>query len=656
MKTRSFLSVARLSLIGVAILLTHCGQDVTDPSAPAPGQETHDVVARPESGVDKRLDLRGTLDPVGSDSAVPRGSDLSADARAYAVSVVSRAGVLSPAFEELRTMSDVDGLTHVRLRQLHQGLKVWGADVVVHASEHELLSMAGTVAPGLGQLDTTTSLEPAQVLALARTDRFGSRVVPTSREEVEKVIFVDSSSTPHVAFHSSLYNELEGSVAPGLWNHIVDAKTGEVLARWNAIDTLSQASGPGGNAKYFHPWQSELDVEAKGTAFVMTTTRLRTLNLRNAQSGGVEVTGSLAAIGDAAINDAHGYAEVTLNMMSDWMGQSSINGNGMRILSRVHYGVRYENAFWDGTQMTYGDGANTFYPLSGALDVVAHEINHGFTQFHSGLAYSNEAGGLNESFSDIAGKTAEFYYKTNPTWDLGADIFKSNGALRYMCNPTADGRSIDHASKMTPSLDPHFSSGPPNKAFCRASKRASTNGDANGTANPVGVHRIASAFYLANAQYWTSSSTYVQACKGTIDAAKALGFSATELDYLRTSWADVGIFCDGAAPPPPPCDQILTGATGTLTSPNYPSNYGDRFSKVWCVDAAPGKTVTLSFQDFATESGYDFVTVSDKAGTVLSKKSGTSAPPAATSSRIYVKFTSDEYVTARGWKASWTTN
>src|SRR5262249_4444923 len=155
-----------------------------------------------------------------------------------------------------------------------------------------------------------------------------------------------------------------------------------------------------------------------------------------------------------------GFAEETLNTLSEWFGHNSIDDNGFKILSRVHYSTNYENAFWDGTQMTYGDGASTFYPLSGDVDVVGHEIDHGFTTFHSNLIYSGPSGGNNESFSDIAGTIVEFHREGNSAdFDLGRDIFRANSALRFMCNPTQDGASIDNANNFTPGLDVHFSSG-----------------------------------------------------------------------------------------------------------------------------------------------------------------------------------------------------
>jgi Zn-dependent metalloprotease len=659
-------STKRLSVIGIALLLAACADTVGsgEPSERTDREPTESTGKT--KAAERKTDTRDTLTGVSSDERQKRTTkDLLSDARAYASKIATRAGVTNPRFGDLHVAQGVDGLMHVRLEQKHlidgSELKVWGADVVVHATETELVGLNGSLAPHIEDRFPTNAmtrnmpLPESDILPLAKSDQFGTRSVPTSRDQIERIIYVDAEGASHLAFHTTFYNELVDGIAPGLWNHVLDAKTGELLAKWNGIDTVSQASGPGGNPKITHSWTNELDVEdsGNGTNLVMTTPRLRTLNMSNSQTGnGTDIKAPLDGFNDAAVNDAHGYAEITLTMLKEWMGHDSIDDAGFRIVSRVHYGVNYENAFWNGVQMTYGDGKNTFYPLSGALDVVAHEIHHGFTTKHSNLAYSGEPGGLNESFSDIAGKTAEFFYKQNANWDLGGDIFKSNGALRYMCNPSRDGRSIDNASQMTPTLDPHYSSGPSNKAFCRLSKRLSSSGDAEGTATRDGVRRAASAFYLANASYWTSSTTFVQGCQGTVDAARALGFSDDEVAAVKSSWVDVGVYCDGLAAPPPPCDVTLTDAAGELTSPNYPEPYTDSFNKTWCIDA-PSGDATVTFTDFETESGYDFVSVGDKTGRIISKTSGTTKPTAVTSSRVYVIFKTDASVTKKGWKATW---
>ena len=103
------------------------------------------------------------------------------------------------------------------------------------------------------------------------------------------------------------------------------------------------------------------------------------------------------------------------------------------------------------------------------------------------------------------------------------------------------------------------------------------------------------------------------------------------------------------------CDETITDESGTLTSPNYPSNYPNSYSHTWCIVPASGGAATLHFDAFATEQNYDFVQIRDANGQELSNTSGSTAPADATSTEIVVKFTSDGSVNATGWSASWTT-
>jgi hypothetical protein len=158
--------------------------------------------------------------------------------------------------------------------------------------------------------------------------------------------------------------------------------------------------------------------------------------------------------------------------------------------------------------MTFGDGFTTFYPLV-SLDVSAHEVSHGFTEQNSGLIYSGQSGGINEAFSDIAGEAAEFYMRGSNDFMVGFDIFKSlTGALRYMCNPPQDGRSIDHASDYYNGLDVHYSSGVFNKAFCLLAKSSGWD-----------TQKAFQAFAFANMNKWTPSETFVSAARGVYDVA-----------------------------------------------------------------------------------------------------------------------------------------
>ena len=346
--------------------------------------------------------------------------------------------------------------------------------------------------------------------------------------------------------------ELVWAIEIDHWFYLVDAAGGSVRAAWDRRPTLEQASGPGGNPRAPRHWTAALDVEPRDGSYAMDPARITTLDGAHTTSlFGDVVTGPLEAMGDAAANDAHGFTEVTLDMMSRWMGLDSLDGNGVPILNLVHYGNGVGNAFYYGGAV-YGDGDGfATWPLSGALDVVAHELGHGFTGYHSMLDYIGMSGGLNESFSDVVGTVAEFFHEGEAAdFLLGEDIMRLMPAMRYMCEPPRDQLSIDHASRFLPPIsirgvlvpvtDVHHSSGIGNKAFCLAVGRVTAAG-----AEPVAaVRSMGQVWFLANAGYWNPETSFSQGCQGTIDAARALGRDAATITSIHQSWADVGVFCE----------------------------------------------------------------------------------------------------------------
>ncbi len=232
------------------------------------------------------------------------------------------------------------------------------------------------------------------------------------------------------------------------------------------------------------------------------------------------------------INDAHFFGNVIFNMYRDWFNLRPIS---QTLYMKVHYSSNYENAFWDGTAMYFGDGATTFYPLV-SLDVSAHEVSHGFTEQNSGLVYSGQSGGMNEAFSDMAGEAAEYYARNGVNdWLVGTEIFKSSGALRYFADPTRDGRSIDNASKYTSGLDVHYSSGVYNKAFYTLAKTAGWN-----------TRKAFEVMVDANRLYWTPNSTFNQGACGVEKAATARGYVTAD---VTKAFAAVGVSCSGGTTP-----------------------------------------------------------------------------------------------------------
>ena len=482
------------------------------------------------------------------------------------------------AFDLIKSEVTADGFDHVRLQQTYDGVKVWGSDIVVQNDGSNITAVNGNLLGSLANVDTTPSLADTTAATIAKTDYLRSAAnasaVKYTRESSELVV-LPSDGSAHLAWHVVFMTD--GTAGPiGIWNYFIDAHDGAIVNRFNNLQTaVQQASGPGGITRLPKQWNMELDVDDGGgtTKYTMNTTRLETKNLSGKTSGGTDFTSTSLNFTDKEGNDAHGYGEVTLNMLKDWQGYNSIDNQGFKLISLAHYSTNYANAFWDGQEMNYGDGdGSQLGEMAGSLDVVAHEIDHGFTSFHSNLDYQAQSGGMNESFSDIAGTTAKFYYEAKTaSFNLGGDIFlQPNTYIRWMCKPSTDntmgGMSIDNASQYTSSLDVHYSSGVMNRAFCHAAKRLSgvdPSDDSTATgATPDGVKRASQAWYEANASKWTSSATFTQGCQGVVDAATALKFTAAEISALGDSWKDVGVTCNYTHVD----DFMLTIAPATATT------------------------------------------------------------------------------------------
>lgn len=315
------------------------------------------------------------------------------------------------------------------------------------------------------------------------------------------------------------------------------------------IKTLApiDGSGPGGNEKtgqYFYgtDFGSLSVVDSGGGTCTMNNANVKTVNLNHGTSGSTAYSfgcfyNDYQAINGAysPLNDAHYFGGVVFDMYQEYLGTAPLT---FQLTMRVHYSSNYENAFWDGSAMTFGDGASTFYPLV-SLDVSAHEVSHGFTEQNSNLTYSGESGGINEAFSDMAGEAAEYYMHGSNDFLVGAEIFKGTGALRNMCNPT--GSSIGNIADYYNGLDVHYSSGIYNKAFCALAKTGGWD-----------TEMAFKAFAQANQHCWVDSTGFEDGAQCVVDAADDLGLVAEDVVAAFETVGITGLTVSGGGTPPPP--------------------------------------------------------------------------------------------------------
>lgn len=238
--------------------------------------------------------------------------------------------------------------------------------------------------------------------------------------------------------------------------------------------------------------------------------------------------------------------------------RNSIDDAGMTIMSSIHYGVKYNNAMWNGSQMLYGDGdSRIFTDFTQGNDVIGHELTHGVTQHTLQLDYEDEAGGLNESLSDVFGSMFRQWQANQDVnaadWLIGHDIVgpasqeKGLTCLRDMANPAAQhciAPQPANYSEYRPGMDPHYSSGIPNLAFCLFAKAVGSPQFPNKTPDYAFSWRIAGQlwYYAMTNGGPAPSMTFRQFADRTHAAAAHLFAGNSAIDNaLKTAWTNVGV-------------------------------------------------------------------------------------------------------------------
>lgn len=255
---------------------------------------------------------------------------------------------------------------------------------------------------------------------------------------------------------------------------------------------------------------------------------------------------------DTAVNEAYDGSSETYDFYQQVMGRNSLDDAGMELVSSVHYGVAYDNAFWDGTQMVYGDGSGHIFQVGGltrALDVIGHELTHGVTEFTAGLAYSKQSGALNESFSDVFGSLVKQYtlkqsaLKADWLIGEGALVPSLGKALRSMKAPGTAYSGDRQPATMADYVDlpddndprndnggVHINSGIPNHAFYLAAMELGGNA----------WERAGKIWYRTLTTKLHANTQFDEAARATVDVAGSL-YGTTEAQAVEGAWRKVGV-------------------------------------------------------------------------------------------------------------------
>ncbi|MFT4058202.1 MAG: M4 family metallopeptidase [Legionella sp.] len=493
-------------------------------------------------------------------------------------------GVVNTSTLQEVNQTQKDSKTITRYQQLYRGLTVVGAQVTLTNEANHAAQVNGHLLTDI-HLNTKPAITQQQALNTAKISWQGfNPQTPMHEEKVELQIRVEVNNEPQLTYLVS-FKSTEADGKPAWPFFIIDAHTGVIHKQWNNVKQFADG-GPGGNEKVHEYWYGKdglpaLEVTQKGTTCVMETPAVKLVNLGFAwdwenllinsfeypcnNNQGDFINGAFSPI-----NDAYFFGHVIVDMYRNWYGVNALqtpDGAPSQLIMRVHFGQGYDNAFWEGGAMSFGDGS-AFYPLV-SLDIAGHEVTHGFTEQHANLEYHDQSGALNESLSDMAGQVArayllekspELYNKmylepNTVTWGIGETIVRDSfgKALRFMDYPSADGNSADcfdktlaqsHGAYCAISYEDvlrfaeqlpgpqyqqnfivHTASGIFNKAFYLLAKE-------------ISIKKTYHLMIMANSKYWTPTTDFEQGACGVLYSARDL---AVDVNKVKKVFARVGI-------------------------------------------------------------------------------------------------------------------
>jgi bacillolysin len=519
-----------------------------------------------------------------------------------------------------RLETDQFGFSHQKFDQYYKGVKVEHATYTVHARGGAVESLSGDYEK-VAKLNTTPSLSAdaalGRALAAVGAQKYmwqdaneeaglkasENNAKATYLPQGELVIVRDGRRNAEtgplvLAWKFNIYAQ-----APVSRSYIyVDAHTGEVVLR-DAI--IKHAGATGSFATAYSGTRSVATETTSGGYRLREYTRglgIETYNCRKGNSYTAAIDFKDAnnnwtaaeynnANYDNVAGDAHFGAQATYDYWKTVHARNSFDNAGAKIKSYVHFDdtpsttAGFENAYWNGSVMTYGDGASRFKPLA-SLDVCGHEIGHAVCEKTANLTYSGESGALNEGFSDCWGASIEKFtvdrlgLTGKSTWDIGEEIMKAGGALRSMSNPNLYGQpayykgngwvSTTNTAASNDYGGVHTNSGVLNYwYYLVAVGKSGTNEGGNAFAVAgIGLTDAAKILYRTESVYLSPSSNYAAARTYSIQAAADLfGATSAQAQAVTNAWYAVGVgtaYTDGTSTTP-----ALAYCTSQSTSQDY---------------------------------------------------------------------------------------
>lgn len=526
-------------------------------------------------------------------------------------------------FSKVKTETDDLGFLHEKFQLSHKGLKVEFSTYSLHSKKSKLESMNGEFYQ-LEDVNTNPSLTYEQALTKA-ISQIGAKeylwekpleaaAIDYTKPSGELVLLPmmddDKSSKKNNDIRLVYKFDIYATNPVSRGDVYVDALTGEIVFYNATIKHLGEYSHGNhnlakksdgriekslfvaANAATRYSSTQTIQTALSGSSYILSdNTRGNGINTFNMKKG----TSYTAAVNftdvdnnwtaaefdntnkDNGALDAHWGAEETYDYFSTKHTRNSYDNAGAIIKSYVHFDNAYDNAYWNGSVMTYGDGSGTYFDILTSLDVAAHEIGHAVCEKTANLAYQRESGAMNEGFSDIWGACVEYFAApAKSTWLIGEDIERRAGktALRSMSNPKLEGQpdtyggtnwKVINCGTPTQTNDycgVHTNSGVLNHWFYILSVGKTGTNDIGSSYNVTGItiDKAAKIAYRLESVYLSANSTFANARTFGIQSAIELyGAGSAEVIATTNAFYAVGV---GAA---------YSGSTDTV-APTAPAN------------------------------------------------------------------------------------
>ncbi|MDX1685755.1 MAG: M4 family metallopeptidase, partial [Saprospiraceae bacterium] len=466
-------------------------------------------------------------------------------------------------WREVNRSQDALSMEHIRFDQFYKDLPVLGHQYILHSKNGKVVKSNGQLALDL-EIPTQPFLSKEEALEMAKAhmkadvyawehDRpfFGkTRNKPTPELVVVDALYPRTSGIYLLAYSIDLYAKKPHKRE----NVLVNAWNGEII---NSIPLMYSCGGDVGQAETLYYGEREIITTATDSGYILLddTRGGGIITMRTDSSMFVDQDNyweSGTSTHENGVLDAHVGVGASYDYFFNTFQRKGYDDKNTPIPVIVYIDQDFNNAFWNGESVTFGDGDGTNYGPFSAIDVCAHELTHGVTEYSAGLVYQYESGALNEGFSDIFGKAVEAEFDPdNFTWELGLPMQIGQGAgFRNMADPNLYEhpklyKGLHWVANSSDNGGVHSNSGVINYWYyllCEGGSGMNENLE-EFNVDSMGMEKASQIAYRALTQYLTPTSQYLDARFATLEATEDLygGICSDEYRMVAEAWMAVGV-------------------------------------------------------------------------------------------------------------------